>query len=147
MTQELSIQQKRIQRFRLIFGLAAFVFALLIAGIVVLADRGELYQHVQFFVSFKHADKLWHFILMGTMSLLVNLALMARRVRLGVFSILVGSAIVTAVVSAEEMSQGLFENRTMDLYDWLADMAGIVVFGQLAALIVWLMGFRKSAST
>jgi VanZ family protein len=116
----------------------------LVVGVIWLADRGELKQYIQPFVSFAYADKLWHFLLIGILSLLVNLAFMAKRLRISKFNLLLGSLVVTVVVTLEELSQGLLIHRTMDIYDWLADIVGIVLFGQLAVLIVWLI--KKPAS-
>ena len=73
---------------------------------------------------------------MGIMSLLLNLSFLAKRIRIGGWNILLGSAIVIALVTAEELSQAFLPNRSLSLSDWLADIAGILVFGQVAIWIV-----------
>ena len=139
MTNEAAKQPTKRNRLQIVFQLIAIGFGCLIIGIIWLANRGELKQYIQPFISFSHADKLWHFLLIGFLSLLVNLAFMANRVRVGGVRFLIGSLIVTIVVTLEELSQGFLETRTMDVYDWLADVAGIILFGQIAVLIVWLI--------
>jgi len=126
----------RLWRFRFVFGVAAVLFAIFIVCIILLANHDELRHRIEFFISFRHADKVWHFLLMGVMSLLLNLALTARQIRIGPAKILLGSLIVAVLATGEELSQGFLKTRTMDVFDWLADMAGIVMFGWIAAMLV-----------
>ena len=53
----------------------AAAFFLFIIVIVVLADQGRLPGFVTVLVDFPNGDKVGHFLLMGGLSLLVNLAL------------------------------------------------------------------------
>lgn len=121
---------------RIFVSLLAGVVALVIIGMIVLANRGELHHYVGGLAGIPYGDKLGHFVLMGSLSLLVNLSFLAKRISIGGRQVLVGSMLVAILVTAEELSQGLFVNRTMDVYDWIADMIGIVLAGQLALRIV-----------
>jgi VanZ family protein len=73
---------------------------------------------------------------MGLFSFLVNLALNARGVKIGKINFLLGSLIVLPVVVIEEFSQLWVRGRTFDLGDLLCDFAGILLFGELARMIV-----------
>ncbi len=73
---------------------------------------------------------------MGIFSLLVNLALSAKTIRLWKFKYLLGSLIVLAIVTLEEFSQIFVRGRTFDAEDLIVDFAGIFIFGELARLII-----------
>lgn len=110
-----------------------YVFVLVI--IIFLADlRGTQYL-LNFVGAIPHGDKIGHFVLMGTLSFLVNSALKARTISIGNFNVSLGSLIVLAVVTLEEISQMFVRGRSFDLTDLAADYLGIFIFGQLARLI------------
>jgi polysaccharide biosynthesis protein VpsQ len=71
-------------------------------------------------------DKFCHYTFMFTFSVLTNLALRCRAIRLGGQTLLLGTAIVTFVVVAEEFSQIWIPGRDFDLLDLAADLVGIV---------------------
>ena len=103
----------------------AAVFLLFIAGIVVLADQGRLPGFITGLYDFQNGDKVGHFLLMGGLSLLVNLALPSRSGRHHILAIL----LVAALVALEEASQAWFGTRHSDLADLAASLAGIVCLG------------------
>jgi VanZ family protein len=72
---------------------------------------------------------------MGIFSLLVNLALSAKTIRLWKFKYLLGSLIVSAIVTLEEFSQIFVSGRTLDAGDLIVDFAGIVYFGEIARFL------------
>jgi VanZ family protein len=72
---------------------------------------------------------------MGGFSLLLNLALTARKFRLGKINYLLGSLIALVAVTAEEVSQIFVTGRTFDRIDLIFDFSGIFVFGELAGFI------------
>lgn len=80
-------------------------------------------------------DKLGHFLLMGTLSLLVNLCLSCRAVRVAGARLLLGSVVVLASVAAEEFSQLFLRRRSFDLLDLAFDALGVFLFGRLACLL------------
>ena len=110
-----------------------YIFAL--AGIVVLADIKEMQYLFRPVRRLPYGDKIAHFLLMGMFSLVVNLVLKARTVRVWKFSYLLGSLIVLVIVTAEEFSQIFFRWRSVDWRDLAADWAGIVIFGEIARLV------------
>lgn len=111
---------------RATFVLAA-VFTLFIIVIVVLADQGRLPGFVTVLISFPNGDKLGHFLLMGGLSLLVNLALPAGAHRRHILALW----LVALLVAVEEVSQSWFGTRHPDLVDLLASLAGILLLGKL----------------
>jgi VanZ family protein len=109
----------------------SLIYILFLGAVIVVANL----QGTNFFAFLRYlpfGDKIGHFFLMGTLSLLVNLVLQARTFRIGRVSLLLGSLIVSAVVLAEEFSQMFIGGRTFDSGDLLFDFAGIVVFGEAA---------------
>ena len=105
----------------------AAAFFLFIAFIVVLADQGRLPGFVTVLVDFPNGDKVGHFLLMGGLSLLVNLAQPASSGRRHILAIL----LVALLVALEEASQSWFGTRHPDLADLAASLAGILFLGGL----------------
>jgi hypothetical protein len=110
----------------------AAIYIFILAGIIVLADVRETQFLFGFIRRLPFGDKLGHFFLMGMFSLVLNLALSAREIRVWKLKYLLGSLIVLNVVAAEEFSQLFIGGRTFDAGDLLADAAGILIFGELA---------------
>lgn len=108
--------------------------------LVLLADQGQLERFITIHKYIPFGDKVGHFFLMGTLSLLVNLVLGARTLALPWWRIQVGSLLVFAVVLLEECSQLLFPHRSFSLADLASDLAGIWVFGWFAG---WLCRKRN----
>ena len=106
--------------------LAAACF-LVIAAIVVLADQGRLPEFITGLYNFPYGDKVGHLVLMGGLSLLVNLVPSVHSRRRHILAIL----LVAAIVSLEEVSQAWFVTRHSDLIDLAASLAGIVCWGGL----------------
>lgn len=113
----------------------AALYILVLAGIVVLADIKETQYLFRPVRRLPYGDKIGHFLLMGMFSLVVNLVLKARTVRVWKLSYLLGSLIVLAIVTAEEFSQIFIRGRSFDLTDLAADWAGIIVFGEIARFV------------
>lgn len=110
------------------------VYIFILAGIIFIADA----RGTNFFAFLNYiplGDKIGHFCLMGGFSLLVNLALEARLVRIWKLEYLLGSLIVAAIVTIEEFSQIYVRGRTFDLGDLLFDFAGIFIFSEVARRI------------
>ena len=108
------------------------VYVLILVMIVFLADRKDYQLLFRFIRNTPYGDKAGHFILMGFFSLVLNLALSCKTVKLWKLNLLVGSLIVALVVTLEEFSQLFIRYRSFDLTDLLFDYAGIFLFGQLA---------------
>ncbi len=109
-------------------------FFLVLAAIVIAADRGRLPSFIMALYRFPGGDKVGHFLLMGLLAGLVNLALPIWPSRQPWRSLLLGSAALLVLITLEELSQGLFANRTLSWLDWFSSLAGIICFGYAAWL-------------
>ena len=108
-------------------------YIIFILIIVVIADQGDYLAILKDWVDkIPYGDKGGHLILMGLLSLAVNLSFQCTQWRLGQRTFLKGSVIVIILVTLEEISQLFISNRTFDWGDLLSDYLGIWVFGQLA---------------
>jgi VanZ family protein len=112
------------------------LFIVILILIVIAANLGLAPILFGFLRRIPYGDKLGHFVLMGILSLLVNLSMRATRVQIGSFDVLKGSLIVAVVVTIEEFSQIFIRSRGFSLVDLVFDYAGIVAFGMLAAYLV-----------
>jgi VanZ family protein len=112
----------------------ALIYIFILAGIIVLADSHGT-NHFALVGLLPFGDKIGHFTLMGMFSLMVNLALGGKTVRIWKLNYLLGSLIVLVIVSIEEVSQIFIRGRTFDTGDLLADATGIFIFGKIARLL------------
>ncbi|MEA3208518.1 MAG: polysaccharide biosynthesis protein VpsQ [Chthoniobacter sp.] len=108
--------------------LPTLLWLALVVVIIYLADRhlapsvfGWIDRHLA-------SDKLGHFVLIGGLAGMLNFSLRCRRWR----GWLVGSLIVAALCSLEELSQAFIPVRHCDWGDLAADFLGILVFGWIA---------------
>src|SRR5689334_4209816 len=88
------------------------VYILILAFITSLADRNGTPYMLNFVGNIPYGDKLGHFLLIGGFSFPLNMVSNARVVRLWKFRYLLGSVIVLAVVTIEELSQMFVAGRT-----------------------------------
>jgi hypothetical protein len=124
--------------------LAAVGFIVFFICIVMIADRGDGTPWWSFINEIPYGDKMGHLGLMGTMSFLCNLAFPSRRPDFFKRFFTVTTLVLLALISAEELSQGFIATRTLDLLDWLADLAGLSI-GQFFALRVRSRFFKAAA--
>ena len=108
------------------------LYLLAILALIFAADHGTLAVPPAV-AAVPAADKAGHFLLFGLLSYLLNVSLGARRLRLGRVRVLAGSLALAVAVTVEELSQIWIANRSFDLADLLADVAGVLAFGHLAA--------------
>ncbi len=119
---------------RRIARMGAVVFLATLFLIVAAANLGIGREYYGWWIdSFPGNDILGHFLLMGTLSFMVNYSLAGRQCRIGSWRPQLGTVSVGALVTAEEFSQIFLPNRSFSFGDLAADMAGIVFFGWLAA--------------
>ena len=117
------------------YRILAILFAGLLALIVYLANQGRLYDYVPNVNDYPGADKICHFLLMGTMALLANLALRGSKIQLASKHLYLGSLIVLIPVSLEELSQIFISSRSFDLIDLTFDFLGVYFLGNLGGRI------------
>ena len=111
-------------------------FALFLLLLIVIANTGWFRSELLRFVSaVPGGDKSLHFVLVGTMALLLNLSWGAACWRLGPLPIQQGSVTVALLCTLEELSQLFVRARAFDTEDLLSDYFGIILLGQLG---VWL---------
>ncbi|MDP4625452.1 MAG: VanZ family protein [Akkermansiaceae bacterium] len=122
---------------------AAIGFILFIISAVIIANRGEGGNWWSFIHDIPYGDKVGHVGLMGTLCFLCNLAFPCRSIKLPSGLVTPATLTVFTLVSLEELSQAFIPSRSCDLFDWLADIAGIIL-GQTAALLI--LRRQKAAS-
>ena len=121
-------------RFHLRWAMA--VAWLVMCGVIIyLADRGLLKPVYAFIGVHPGSDKVGHFVLIGALAGLLNLALGLRTVRWLGRGWLLGSVLVGLFCTLEEISQHWLPARSFDLLDLAGDYAGILCFGWLAQRI------------
>ena len=118
-----------------VWSTVAFAVSLL----VVVAGLGEgfLYPYLQPIRHVPGGDKTLHFLLLGSLALLLNVTWGGVRSEWGPFVFLRGSAVTTVVATLEEFSQHFIALRAFSVDDLLYDYLGIVVLGQLGGAIGW----------
>jgi VanZ family protein len=112
------------------------IYVLILAVIVFLAAQKDYQFLFRFVRRTPYGDKAGHFLLMGLLSLIVNLALSCKRLKVWKLRLLAGSLVVALVVTLEEFSQLYLRYRSFDLVDLMFDYAGIFCFGQLASFLL-----------
>lgn len=112
---------------------AAVGFIVFFIWIVTIADRGNGTPWWSFIHEIPFGDKVGHLGLMTTMSFLCNLAFPSRRPDFLKRFFTVTTLVLLVLLSLEELSQGFIATRTLDFFDWLADLAGLCI-GQFFAL-------------
>ncbi len=75
-----------------------------------------------------YADKVGHVVLYGILALLLNIALRYKSIYIFGFNMQIGALIVLTFAGLEELTQYFIPNRTLDIYDFLADIAGVILF-------------------
>ncbi|MDQ8198145.1 VanZ family protein [Pelagicoccus enzymogenes] len=81
-----------------------------------------------------YGDKIGHFFLAGILTLTANFLFRHRCWRLARLSVPYGSILILAIAIIEEASQYFLPTRSLDIYDALANFAGILAFSVPAIL-------------
>ncbi len=109
-------------------------FALLLGFIIYTANSPGKNWFGPLVAAVPYGDKVAHFFLIGTMTLLLNIALKARSIKFGSVKLLLGSVIMFFIVTVEEFTQLWNDNRTFDWIDMSFNYLGILVLGSLVLL-------------
>jgi hypothetical protein len=112
--------------------LVTAAYVLFLAAVVFVADGGGARSAFAPLRALPLGDKFGHFVLMGALSLLVNLCLSCRTLEVRGVRVLAGSLLVLSAVTLEEFSQPLTPHRSFDPVDLLFDALGVLAFGRLA---------------
>jgi VanZ family protein len=112
----------------------AVVFGLLVLGLILAADFGLL-GPARRLHAIPLADKMVHFLLFGSLNLLIVRATQQSHPNWDKVRTAAGcSLLLTAVAGLEEWSQLYIGGRTFSAWDFAASAAGIAAFGLLSAL-------------
>ena len=112
--------------------LISIVFALFIARIIFLADTGGDSIFFDLVKALPYGDKIGHLCLFGCLTLLLNWAADFRVFKFSRLPVYYGALFVSVFVVLEELSQGFFPTRTLDITDLMADAVGITLFSFLS---------------
>ncbi len=107
----------------------AGLFLLFISMIILAADLGLAGRIFAWIVYVPGQDVTAHFILIGGLAILVNLALDRRALTLSGRSIQLGSVVILLLVTLEEFSQMWIRTRGFSLFDLSADWLGVWLLG------------------
>ena len=115
---------KRLIRPLVVF--AAACFMVFFIWIVVIADEAKGTPWWSFIIAdIPYGDKVGHLCLIGSMSFLCNLAIPSRKPGFLRRTLTLTTFVLLVLVTLEELSQGFIASRTLDFFDWLADLVGL----------------------
>ena len=115
----------KINLWRILLPLGFLVFILYN---MFLVDTSNSNFILTFLKSFPHGDKVGHFFGFGLLSLLLNYGLGFKSHKILGFNMQVGALIVLTFAGIEEISQYWFPSRTCDIWDFVVDTMGAVLF-------------------
>ena len=126
------MENKKLKSLILISTISFFSFIL---WIIYLANTGSKSVFFQMALNVPYGDKLGHIFLYGILAFGVSLALNFRAKYIKGIKLYYGVLIVAAFAFIEELTQAFYPNRTLDVYDLLADVIGLVLFSILLNII------------
>lgn len=103
-------------------GFISFIF-----WVIARADAGQPTIFHTFALSLPYGDKIGHFCIFVTLTLITNFALNLRQIKVFNLAVYLGSAVVFIFAFLEELSQLMFPKRSFDLVDILADLLAILL--------------------
>ena len=130
-------KKRAILSFRNFIRLLTIIYSSAIAFIAWCASAGW-YRPTFAWVQTYASDKWLHFVLVGTLALLLNLSLNLATVSRRSSWLLWGTFVMLLLATLEELSQQWISSRTFDLGDLACNFLGILIIGHLP----WL--FRRS---
>jgi hypothetical protein len=130
---------------RVLFGLLAAICVGGFALIVVAADQGMLPAGIRRLYNWPGGDKVGHVVLLAVVSGAVGLAVRARSVRFGRWSLPLAGVVVGVVITLEELSQIWLPGRSPSLVDLACSYLGVVL-GTWAAAAVLRARFGKASA-
>ena len=99
-----------------------------------MADSGQQWILFDLVHDIPNGDKIGHFFIYGTLTLLLNHALEYSFLKFRQFNIQKGALLVLLFALTEEFSQIFFPNRTASLMDIISDLIGIISF---TIVVLW----------
>ena len=94
--------------------------------------------------SVPYGDKLLHILLMGSLTVGLNLSLNFRFSKLWSREVLTGTIIMAVLISLEEISQGFIPYRNFEVLDLVCNYIGIFVLGSIPYFLSkWKLEFKR----
>lgn len=121
-----------MQKTLLVFACVFFAFIL---WVIYMANTGQSSVFFELVSMIPYGDKVGHFMLFGILTIAANIGLRFKTWSIGQQQIYLGATYVLIFASLEELSQQFFSRRTLDLSDFIADLAGIILFSFLTLFI------------
>ena len=112
-----------------------------IIWIIVNANTGQPIAILQWLHTVPNGDKWGHLVLATVLTLSFNGMFAFRTTKLGPIPFYFGTLTVAALAFMEELTQFFIPNRTVELYDLLADGAGLL----LGTFLAWCMATQINA--
>ncbi|NRB40461.1 MAG: VanZ family protein [Pseudomonadales bacterium] len=110
-------------------------FFLFILWIIYLANTGQQSIFFEFVRLIPYGDKVGHLSIFGFLTLLANFSSKFKTFSFGKINVFWGTSAVFVFVTIEELSQYFIATRTLDIYDYTADMIGILLFTCLSCIL------------
>ncbi len=129
---KINLMRKKQNHINYLYPLAFFLF---ICWIIYMANANINNIFFDLINMVPGGDKLGHFFLFGMLAMLVNLALNCRTFKFKKYNLQLGGSLIFILTIFEELSQHFFPNRTLDIVDLIANLAGILFFNYLSTRI------------
>jgi len=120
-----------------------FLVIAFVLWVIFMANTGQDIWLFELTRKVPFGDKLGHFLVFGSLTLMANLATRGKQMRFKLGSIYWGSLSVLIFVTLEELSQYFVATRTLDLLDYLANLLGILCFTGLGRELMRKTLFRN----
>ncbi|WP_462157806.1 VanZ family protein [Pseudoalteromonas sp. GB56] len=118
--------------------IAAVSFFGFLLWIIYLANTSQSSVFFDLVKVLPYGDKIGHFVLFGTLTVLASIALKAKYLLIAKkIKLYWGALAVFAFALGEEISQAFVATRTFDLIDLSADILGICVASWLVSKLVF----------
>jgi VanZ family protein len=130
---------------RFIFSTAILLFAFIL-WVIFMANTGQDMLLFEITRAIPFGDKLGHVMVFGSLTLMANLAFKGRVIRFKLGPVYYGALMVLAFVTLEELSQYFIATRSLDMFDYLANLLGILGFSWLTREIIKKASFFNEAS-
>jgi VanZ family protein len=128
---------------RLLTALAFFAFFFAIINVGLQTPAGLTIKSL--LESVPEADKGVHFVLLTTLTFLLNASLGQRHKNLWGYNLLIGSLIIGFGITLEECSQAFIPSRHFELMDLVCNYAGIYAGGLIPGFIKF--NFKQKQDT
>ncbi|MFT5912343.1 MAG: VanZ family protein [Paraglaciecola sp.] len=114
-----------------------FSFLFFFASVIALANSQTAfsYEVLTFLHNIPFGDKIMHFLLVGTLAVVLNLYFCHKKVTIFSKKVLLGSLITLIFITLEECSQYYIPNRNFEIMDMCCNYAGIFGMTQLFDII------------